>query len=111
MVAGDRLPDRIGIGILAKVFPPELVDRVVGGGGPRARSGDRARCPPGSSCTTCWRLALFFASLPTSEVMRASWSRAWTWARRVRARVSLAMQPTPAALFTARAQAAGAGSR
>ena len=29
MAAGDRLPDRIGIGVLAKVFPPELVDRVV----------------------------------------------------------------------------------
>ncbi len=29
MVAGDRLADRIGIGVLAKVFTPELVDRVV----------------------------------------------------------------------------------
>ncbi len=29
VVAGDRLADRIGIGVLAKVFPPELVDRVV----------------------------------------------------------------------------------
>ena len=35
MVAGDRLPDRIGIGVLAKVFPPELVDRVVDEAGVR----------------------------------------------------------------------------
>src|SRR6266487_1703608 len=27
VVAGDRLADRIGVGVLAKVFPPELVDR------------------------------------------------------------------------------------
>ena len=35
MVAGDRLPDRIGIGVLAKVFPPDLVDRVVDEAGVR----------------------------------------------------------------------------
>src|SRR5258708_29786049 len=29
VVAGDRLADRIGIGVLAAVFTPELVDRVV----------------------------------------------------------------------------------
>src|SRR5260370_24606696 len=28
VVAGDRLADRIGVGVLTKVFPPELVDRV-----------------------------------------------------------------------------------
>ena len=35
MVAGDRLADRIGIGVLTAVFPPELVDRVVGQAGVR----------------------------------------------------------------------------
>ena len=35
VVTGDRLPDRIGIGVLAKVFPPELVDRVVDEAGVR----------------------------------------------------------------------------
>ena len=35
VVAGDRLPDRIGIGVLAKVFPPDLVDRVVDEAGVR----------------------------------------------------------------------------
>lgn len=29
VVAGDRLADRIGIGVLTKVFTPELVDRVI----------------------------------------------------------------------------------
>ena len=29
VIAGDRLSDRIGIGVLAKVFPSELVDRVI----------------------------------------------------------------------------------
>jgi hypothetical protein len=29
VIAGDRLADRIGIGVLAKVFPSELVDRVI----------------------------------------------------------------------------------
>ena len=35
VVAGDRLADRIGIGVLAMVFPPELVDRVVDEAGVR----------------------------------------------------------------------------
>src|SRR5258708_38376219 len=41
VVAGDRLADRIGIGVLAAVFTPELVDRVVeqaGGREPRKRT-------------------------------------------------------------------------
>ncbi|MHB8290810.1 MAG: transposase domain-containing protein [Acidimicrobiales bacterium] len=29
VIAGDQLADRIGIGVLAKVFPSELVDRVI----------------------------------------------------------------------------------
>src|ERR1039458_2100087 len=37
VVAGDRLADRVGIGVLAKVFPPELVDRGVEQAGVRAR--------------------------------------------------------------------------
>src|SRR5258708_36458605 len=37
VVAGDRLADRIGIGGLAAVFTPELVDRVVAQAGVRAQ--------------------------------------------------------------------------
>ena len=35
VVAGDRLADRIGIGVLTRVFTPELVDRVVDQAGVR----------------------------------------------------------------------------
>ena len=35
MVAGDRLADRVGIGVLTRVFTPELVDRVVDEAGVR----------------------------------------------------------------------------
>src|SRR5258708_40252659 len=43
VVAGDRLADRIGVGVLTKVFPPELVDRVVDEAGVREQ---RARTLP-----------------------------------------------------------------
>src|SRR5258707_15457452 len=43
VVAGDRLADRIGVGVLTKVFPPELVDRVVDEAGVREQ---RARALP-----------------------------------------------------------------
>jgi hypothetical protein len=48
VVAGDRLADRIGIGVLTKVFTPELVDRVVVAAGPGdgvLRAGDGAVLP------------------------------------------------------------------
>ena len=60
MVAGDRLADRIGIGVLATVFPPELVDRVVDEAGVRER---RTRTLP-SRVVVYYLLAmvLFFQS-------------------------------------------------
>src|SRR5216683_3120751 len=60
VVAGDRLADRIGIGVLAKVFPPELVDRVVDEAGVRER---RTRTLP-SRVVVYYPLAmvLFFQS-------------------------------------------------
>src|SRR5258708_30880414 len=42
VVAGDRLADRIGIGVLAAVFTPELVDRAVEQAGVREQ-GQRTR--------------------------------------------------------------------
>src|ERR1019366_8114251 len=91
VVAGDRLADRIGIGGLAKGFPPELVDRGVdeaggGGGGPRA--------PLPARVVVYYLLAmvLFFNS---------SYTEVWNklvagldWARRFRVRMSLGIQPT-----------------
>ena len=60
MVAGDRLADRIGIGVLAKVFTPELVDRVVDEAGVREQ---RTRTLAGR-VGVCYLLAgvLFFQS-------------------------------------------------
>ena len=98
VVAGDRLADRVGIGVLAKVFPPELVDRVVDEAGVREQ---RKRTLP-SRVVVYYLLAmvLFFQS-GYAEV----WNKlvaGLEWARRFRVRTSLGMQPTPAAVTYAR---------
>ena len=98
VVAGDRLADRVGIGVLAAVFPPELVDRVVGEAGVREQ---RKRTLP-SRVVVYYLLAmvLFFQS-GYGEV----WNKlvaGLDWARRFRVRVSLGMQPSPAAVTLAR---------
>jgi hypothetical protein len=48
----QRLSDHISIGVLTRVFPPDLVDRVVKE--PDAPSSVNVSCPPASSSTTCW---------------------------------------------------------
>jgi len=98
VVAGDRLADRVGIGVLAKVFPPELVDRVVDEAGVRER---RRRALP-SRVVVYYLLAmvLFFQS-GYGEV----WNKlvaGLDWARRFRVRAELGMQPSPAAVTYAR---------
>jgi hypothetical protein len=98
VVAGDRLADRIGIGVLARVFPPELVDRVVDEAGARER---RTRTLP-SRVVVYYLLAmvLFFQS-GYGEV----WNKlvaGLDWARRFRERLELGMQPSPAAITYAR---------
>jgi hypothetical protein len=98
VVAGDRLADRIGIGVLAKVFPPELVDRVVDEAGVREQ---RKRALP-SRVVVYYLLAmvLFFQS-GYGEV----WNKlvaGLDWARRFRVRAELGMQPSPAAVTYAR---------
>ena len=98
MVAGDRLADRIGIGVLAKVFPPELVDRVVDEAGVRER---RTRTLP-SRVVVYYLLAmvLFFQS-GYGEV----WNKlvaGLDWARQFRVRLAAGMQPSPAAVTYAR---------
>ena len=68
----QRLSDHISIGVLTRVFPPEVVDRVVNESG---RTEQRQRLlPAGSSSTTCsvWRCS---ASAPTKRSC-ACWSRA-----------------------------------
>ena len=98
MVAGDRLPDRIGIGILAKVFPPELVDRVVGEAGVREQ---RTRTLPA-------RVVVYYL-LAMVLFFNSSYTEVWDklvagldWARRFRERMEQGMQPSPAAITYAR---------
>src|SRR6266849_3187647 len=98
VVAGDRLADRIGIGVLAKVFPPELVDRVVDEAGVREQ---RTRTLP-SRVVVYYLLAmvLFFQSGYGEE-----WNKlvaGLDWARRFRERLELGMQASAAAITYAR---------
>lgn len=98
MVAGDRLADRVGIGVLTRVFTPDLVDRVVDEAGVREQ---RKRTLP-ARVVVYYLLAmvLFFQSGYT-EV----WNKlvaGLDWARRFQARMLLGMQPSPAAITYAR---------
>jgi hypothetical protein len=98
VIAGDRLADRIGIGVLAKVFPPELVDRVVDDAGVREQ---RKRTLPA-------RVVVYYL-LAMVLFFQSSYGEVWNklvagldWARRFRSRMLLGMQPTPAAITLAR---------
>ena len=98
VVAGDRLAGRIGIGVLATVFPPELVDRVVGQAGVREQ---RARTLP-ARVVVYYLLAMVLS-------FQSGYGEVWNklvagldWARRFRARLDLGMRPSPAAITYAR---------
>jgi hypothetical protein len=98
VVAGDRLADRIGIGVLAKVFPPELVDRVVDRAGVREQ---RKRTLPARVVVYYLLAMVLFFQSGYGEV----WNKlvaGLDWARRFQARMSLGMLPTPAAITLAR---------
>jgi hypothetical protein len=92
------LPDRIGIGVLAKVFTPELVDRVID----EVRVGEQRKRTLPARVVVYYLLAmvLFFQS---------SYGEVWNklvagleWAKRFRVRLALGMQPSPAAITYAR---------
>src|ERR1017187_816907 len=96
--AGDRRAGRVGIGVLAKVFPPELVDRVVEQAGVREQ---RTRTLPA-------RVVVYYL-LAMGLFFNSSYTEGWNklvagldWARRFRVRLSLGMQPTAAAVTYAR---------
>jgi hypothetical protein len=98
VVAGDRLADRIGIGVLAAVFTPELVDRVIDQAGVREQ---RTRTLPA-------RVVVYYL-LAMVLFFNSSYTEVWNklvagldWARRFRVRLSLGMQPTAAAVTYAR---------
>jgi hypothetical protein len=98
VIAGDRLADRIGIGVLAKVFTPELVDRVVEQAGVREQ---RTRTLPA-------RVVVYYL-LAMVLFFNSSYTEVWNklvagldWAKRFRVRLDLGMQPTAAAVTYAR---------
>jgi hypothetical protein len=98
VVAGDRLADRVGVGVLARVFTPELVDRVIDRAGVREQR--RRTLPARVVVYYLLAMVLFFQS---------GYGQVWNklvagldWARRFRVRMSLGMQPTPAAITLAR---------
>ncbi len=97
-MAGDRLADRIGVGVLTKVFRPELVDRVVEQAGVREQ---RARTLPA-------RVVVYYV-LAMVLFFNSSYTEVWNkliagldWAHRFRARMLLGMQPSAAAISYAR---------
>ena len=107
MVAGDRLPDRIGIGVLTKVFPPELVDRVVDEAGVREQ---RKRALPARVVVYLLLAMVLFFGSGYGQV----WDklvRGLEWARTFRVRVALGMQPSPAAITLARRRLGWQGCR
>jgi hypothetical protein len=91
----ERLSDHISIGVLTRVFPPEIVDRVVADAG---RTEQRHRLLP-ARVVVYYVLGLaLFSNCSYEEVMRMlveglSWSDGWAAAWNV---------PTKAALFKAR---------
>ena len=98
VVAGNRLADRIGIGVLAKVFTPELVDRAIEQAGVREQ---RKRTLPA-------RVVVYYV-LAMVLFFQSGYAEVWNklvagldWAKQFRVRVLLGMQPTPAAITLAR---------
>src|SRR6266545_1418218 len=93
----QRLSDHISLGVLTRVFPPELIDQVVADAG---RKETRHRLLP-ARVVVYYVLALaLFSQCSYEEVMRnlvegLSWASGWARAWSV---------PTKAALFKARAR-------
>ncbi len=84
--------------MLAKVFPPELVDRVVDEAGVREQ---RKRVLPARVVVYLLLAMVLFSGSGYGQV----WDklvRGLEWARTFRARVALGMQPSPAAITLAR---------
>jgi Insertion element 4 transposase N-terminal len=96
--SGNHLPDRIGIAILAKVFPPELVDRVVDEAEVREQ---RKRILPARVVVYLLLVMVMFPGSGYGQV----WDKlvqGMEWARWFRGRTALGVQPSPAAITLAR---------
>ncbi|MGH3378440.1 MAG: transposase domain-containing protein [Actinoallomurus sp.] len=95
---GDLLADRVAVGVLTRVFPPELVDRVVDQFGVREQ---RMRALPA-------RLMVYYV-LTRVMFFRLGYGEVWdklvaglAWARPFAAGPPREIQPTPAAITYAR---------
>lgn len=96
----DRLPDRVAMGVLTRVFPPGLVDEVVAA----AKVGEqRIRILPA-------RLVVYY-TLAMIVFFQSSYPQVWVkliggldWAKSFRDRVTVGMPPSPAAISKARAR-------
>jgi Insertion element 4 transposase N-terminal/Transposase DDE domain len=99
-LGGDRLPGRVAVGLLTKVFPPSLVDEVVAA----ASVGEqRIRVLPA-------RLVVYY-NLAMIVFFQSSYAQVWTklvdgldWAKCFRMRVAVGMSPSPAAISKARSR-------
>ena len=96
----DRLPGRVAVGVLTKVFPPGLVDEVVAVAGVGEQ---RVRVLPA-------RLVVYY-NLAMIVFFQSSYSQVWVklvgglgWGKSFRARVAVGMSPSPAAISKARAR-------
>src|ERR1035437_4030115 len=96
----DRLPGRIAVGVLTKVFPVDLVDEVVAAAGVREQ---RIRVLPA-------RLVVYY-NLAMIVFFQSSYGQVWTqlvggldWAKSFRVRVAVGMSPSPAAISKARSR-------
>lgn len=99
---GDSLPDRVGVGVLTRVFPPELVDSVLVESG---RVEQRRRSLPARMMVYYVLGLALWAEASYEEVMRQlteglSWASSWKAAWRVpdkaavsRARARLGFEP------------------
>lgn len=94
----DRLPGRVAVGVLTRVFPPALVDEVVAA----AKVGERRiRILPA-------RLVVYY-TLAMIVFFQSSYPQVWVkliggldWAKSFRDRVAVGMSPSPAAISKAR---------
>src|SRR5450631_93438 len=91
---GDLLADRIAVGVLARAFPPQLVDRVVDQSGVREQ---RRRALPA-------RVVVYYL-LAMVLFFRSGYGEVWNrlvagldWARRFEVRLLAGMQPSAAAI-------------
>jgi hypothetical protein len=96
----DRLPSRVAVGVLTKVFPPVLVDRVVAAAGVGEQ---RVRVLPA-------RLVVYY-NLAMIVFFQSSYGQVWSkllggldWGKSFRGRVAAGMSPSAAAISKARAR-------